>query len=38
MARNLMNFSPFNELARFDPFQRFDDLFGDAPLSARRHF
>ncbi|HYD61234.1 MAG TPA: Hsp20/alpha crystallin family protein [Noviherbaspirillum sp.] len=33
MARNLMNFNPFNELARFDPFQRFDDLFGDARFS-----
>jgi HSP20 family protein len=33
MGKNLMNFNPFNELARFDPFQRFDDFFNDARMS-----
>jgi HSP20 family protein len=33
MGKSLMNFNPFNELARFDPFQRFDDFFGDARFS-----
>ncbi len=35
MARNLMNFNPFNALARFDPFQRFNDIFGDARFTLR---
>ena len=33
MGKNLMNFNPFNELVRFDPFQRFDDFFNDARMS-----
>jgi HSP20 family protein len=27
MANNLMQFDPFTEIARFDPFRRLDDMF-----------
>lgn len=27
MANNLTHFDPFTDIARFDPFRRFDDLF-----------
>ncbi|RBA23625.1 Hsp20/alpha crystallin family protein [Herminiimonas fonticola] len=33
MATNLMRFSPFNNIARFEPFKEFEDMFRELQLS-----
>lgn len=33
MATNLMRFSPFNNIVRFEPYTGFDDMFRDFSLS-----
>ncbi|MEO7580326.1 MAG: Hsp20/alpha crystallin family protein [Massilia sp.] len=35
MAGNITRFDPFSDLARFDPFRGFDELFNDMRLSPR---
>jgi len=34
MAGNLTRFNPMRDIARFDPFRNFEDMFGDFPLMA----
>ncbi|MGV3655491.1 MAG: Hsp20/alpha crystallin family protein [Noviherbaspirillum sp.] len=33
MAGNLKRYTPFSNMARFDPFRGFDDLFSDFPMA-----